>query len=113
MKIWDLQLAEYQSFRKALVRSINKPYQMNVNDKIQVSPNHSIEWGEATWDSNDFSVRNRYNTDTGKFNQAGSSELPRHDFLLMIKESIGRNKFSNTELSKILTEISNKIAKTP
>jgi hypothetical protein len=91
----------------------NKTHQMNVNDKIQISSNHSIEWGESTWDRDDFSIRNRYNTDAGKFNQAGSSELPWHDFLLMIKESIGRDKFSNTELSQILTEIANKIAKTP
>jgi hypothetical protein len=86
---------------------------MKVNDSIKVSDNHSIEWGGATWDETDFSIRNRYNTDTGKFNQAGSSELPWHDFLLMIKESINRDKFSNVELSQILTEIANKISKTP
>jgi hypothetical protein len=86
---------------------------MNVTDKFVIDPNHSIEWGEATWDVTDFSIRNRFDTASGKFNQAGSSELPWYDFVLVITESIKRDKFSNTELSQILTEISNKIAKTP
>ena len=86
---------------------------MNVTDKFVIDPNHSIEWGDATWDKSDFSIRNRFNTAAGGFNLAGSSELPWHDFVLMITESIKREKFSNIELSQILTEISNKLAKTP
>jgi hypothetical protein len=86
---------------------------MNVKEKVQVSTNHSIEWGESTWDANDYSIRNRFDTIGGKFNQAGSSELPWQDFLLMVKESIARNKFSNIEISQILTEISNSVAKRP
>ena len=81
---------------------------MNVNDKFQISEDHSIEWGDATWNNDDFSIRNRFNTGSGKFNQAGSSELPWHDFVLMITESIKRDKFSNAEIGQILAEISNK-----
>lgn len=86
---------------------------MKVKDSIKISGKHSIEWGDATWDEKDVSIRNRYNTDSGRFNQAGSSELPWRDFMLMIKESISRDKFSNAELAQILAEIANKIAKTP
>ena len=49
---------------------------MKVKDEVQISKNHSIEWGESTWDANNYSIRNRFDTATGKFNQAGSSEIP-------------------------------------
>ncbi|HOZ30611.1 MAG TPA: hypothetical protein PLL66_06805 [Bacteroidales bacterium] len=84
---------------------VDKKYQ-NPNDV-----NHSIEWGESTWDENCFSIRNRYNLESGKFNKAGSGEIPWNDFKTMIKESIEKNIFTNAELSEILNSISEKIAK--
>ena len=82
---------------------------MDVKEKTPVVNNHSIEWGDATWDSNEKSIRNRYNTSEGKFNKAGSGEIPWEDFKLMISESIQRGHFSNKELSDILKDISEKL----
>jgi hypothetical protein len=78
---------------------------MEVKQKYIVSDNHSVEWGGATWDSEDFSIRNRYDTDEGKFNYAGSSELPWNDFNTMINESIKRRFFSKKEISEMLKSI--------
>lgn len=79
---------------------------MNVKDKFNNINGHSIEWGESTWDASDFSIRNRYdNTTTGKFNKAGSGEIPWEDFKLMIKQSILKGKLNNTEIAEILTDI--------
>ena len=74
-------------------------------------PNHSIEWGEATWNNKAFSIRNRYDLPSGKFNKAGSGEIPWHDFKTMITESIQRDIFTNLELAEILKTISEKVAK--
>jgi hypothetical protein len=80
---------------------------MNVKDKYHNSPSHSIEWGEATWDSTDVSIRNRKdNPTTGRFNQAGSSEVPWEDFKIMIHQSILKKKFTNAQLAQILNDIS-------
>lgn len=83
---------------------------MNVDDKYDLTNGHSIEWGEATWDSNEISIRNRYdNVITGRFNKAGSGEIPWEDFKHMIKQSIIRKHFNNTELIDILKEIANSL----
>jgi len=83
---------------------------MNVTDKITTSKIHSIEWGDATWDAKDVSIRNRYdNASGGKFNYAGSAELPWEDCKIMIAESIKRSHFSNSELGEIMDEISTKL----
>jgi hypothetical protein len=86
---------------------------MKPNNKFQnpKDANHSIEWGEATWDNKSFSIRNRYNLESGKFNKAGSGEIPWDDFKTMIKESIQRDIFTNVELAEILKIISEKVAK--
>ena len=79
---------------------------MDVKDKFEGSGGHSIEWGQATWNSNDFSVRNRYdNSESGRFNKFGSSEIPWTDFNLMINQSLVKGKFSKSELADILTSI--------
>lgn len=82
---------------------------MNVTDKLKINDSHSIEWGDATWDEDDFSIRNRFDNSNGTFNKAGSSEIPWYDFNLMILESIKRGHFSKAELGDILKEISDRI----
>ena len=83
---------------------------MNVKDKFVNTSEHSIEWGEATWNSSDFSIRNRYdNSTTGKFNKAGSGEIPWVDFKLMIIQSIEKKHFTNKDLSDILKKIADVI----
>ena len=71
-------------------------------------PGYSIEWGYATWSKNkkpedkDLSIRNRYDSEDGGFNYAGSSEVPWVDFNRMIQESIRESKFSKRELNSII-----------
>ena len=86
---------------------------MKPSEKYQnpTDPNHSIEWGEATWNNKAFSIRNRYDLASGKFNKAGSGEIPWEDFKTMITESVKKDIFSNIELAEILKTISEKIAK--
>jgi len=85
---------------------------MKANEKYPnpTDANHLIEWGEATWDKNSFSIRNRYNLPSGKFNKAGSGEIPWRDFKIMITESINKDIFTNSELAEILKTISEKVA---
>ena len=83
---------------------------MDVLDKYTNTASHSIEWGNATWDVKDYSIRNRYdNVTTGKFNKAGSGEIPWEDFKLMIKQSIIRKRLSSSELAEILKDIASVI----
>lgn len=83
---------------------------MNVKNKLKITDAHSIEWGNATWNNNEKSIRNRYdNIQTNKFNKSGSSEIPWNDFKEMIQESIKQDEFNNSELSEILNQISNKL----
>lgn len=83
---------------------------MEVNENTTKSGGHSIEWGEATWNNSERSIRNRYdNVSTGKFNKFGSSEIPWEDFKMMIKESISRGELNNIELGEILNDISSKL----
>lgn len=84
---------------------------MNVTTKISLGNNHSIEWGESTWDENEFSIRNRYDTIDGRFNKSGSSEISWEDFNLMIIESIRRNLFSPDEINLMQDEINKKTNK--
>lgn len=75
---------------------------MEAKDKFRISNDHLIEWGDATWDSNEFSIRNRYdNARGGKYNYAGSAEVPWGDFITMIHESIRREHLSENELKEI------------
>jgi len=73
------------------------------------NPLHSIEWGKSTWDNKSFSIRNRYNLENGKFNKAGSGEIPWEDFKKMIVESIKRDYFSSKEIGLLLKTISEKL----
>ncbi|MFV8280538.1 hypothetical protein ACNKXS_03285 [Christiangramia marina] len=78
---------------------------MNVKDKNTLGFGHSIEWGEATWDNTENSIRNRYDNADNKFNVRGSSEVPWTDFNTMILESLSRKKFNNTEAQAIRDEL--------
>lgn len=83
---------------------------MDVKENTTKSSGHSIEWGGATWNNREKSIRNRYdNVSTGKFNKSGSGEIPWEDFKLMIKESISRGQLNNAELGEILDDISTKL----
>lgn len=81
---------------------------MNVEISEKISDNHFIEWGQATWDEDDFSIRNRKNRDDGGFNQSASSEIPWYDFIQMIHLSIEKEQFSKNELKEIINKILDK-----
>jgi hypothetical protein len=81
---------------------------MRAIDTLEISNEHSIEWGESSWGNGiDFSIRNRFdNKVNGGFNIRGSSELPWTDFNRMIIESINRNHFAKAEIFEIQIAIS-------
>jgi len=56
---------------------------------IILSPELSIEIGESSWDSEERSIRRRYQPD-GKFSPHGSSEIPIED-LKIIMEAAARH----------------------
>jgi len=78
---------------------------------IPNDPGYSIEWGYLTWGlqkkppNHIISVRNRFEISNGGFNQATSSEIPWHDFILLIKEIIKHDKFSKKELIDFIKDI--------
>jgi hypothetical protein len=49
---------------------------MKVRKRKIIGPGHSIEFGKATWDPQERSIRNRYATRNGGFSPRSSSELP-------------------------------------
>jgi hypothetical protein len=40
---------------------------MDVEERIEISDRHSIEWGTVTWSDTAGSIRNRYDTESGRF----------------------------------------------
>ncbi|MBL7725417.1 MAG: hypothetical protein JNK27_14815 [Chitinophagaceae bacterium] len=92
---------------------------MEVQDSVSFNehPGYSIEWGYATWsrdeepENKDWSIRNRYTNESGRFNYAGSSEVPWEDFKRMIVESIKRGQFDQQELAEILSEIATSLSR--
>ncbi len=78
---------------------------MKTEKVMKIDERHSIEWGKSTWDENEYSIRNRFNTEEGRFNKIASSEIPWFDFNLMILESIKRNRFSKEEICEISNQI--------
>ena len=64
---------------------------MNVTDRVVLRPGHSIEFGDATWNSAVRSVRNRYDNEEGTFSPRGSSELPIPDLAHIIVHSARRD----------------------
>jgi hypothetical protein len=70
---------------------------------------HSIEVGKSTWDDAETSVRNRYSTANGGFNQAGSSELPINDVFQIAKVTIEEDLLSPKILSELIGVISDSL----
>jgi butyrate kinase len=64
---------------------------MNVTDRVVLRVGHSVEFGNATWNPDVQSVRNRYDNEDGTFSPRGSSELPIPDLVHIIVESARRD----------------------
>ena len=67
---------------------------------------HKIEIGNATWDSDDISVRNRYHTSNGGFSPRSSSEIPLNDVSEIIKTTVGEDLIDDKELVNMIIAIS-------
>lgn len=84
---------------------------MLVHEKIELGVGHSIEFGGATWDGNEASVRNRYLTADGKFSPHSSSELSLDDLTILIVESAARDIFKIPSIARMLTALSASISR--
>jgi len=71
-------------------------------------PNYSIEFGISTWTENEkeenqtFSIRNRFDTEEGKFNVHASSELDFWDLEQLIIESLRRDRINRNRILEIV-----------
>lgn len=84
---------------------------MEVDDVVDLGGGHTIEFGRATWNRDDRSVRNRYPTSTGGFSPRSSSEIPVHDFEPLIVESARRDVFSVDAAERMIAALSNSIGR--
>jgi hypothetical protein len=66
---------------------------------------HSIEIGEATWDSTDISIRNRYETSTGGFSPRSSSEFPIHDLVPLATFAAKHDQLSAAQCAEMIIEL--------
>jgi hypothetical protein len=75
---------------------------MNVHQTIDLGNGHLIEFGDATWDSNQTSVRDRYPTSTGGFSPRSSSETPIRDIARLAVETLGQNLMTTEEATRLI-----------
>lgn len=85
---------------------------MNVQDCLKISDTHSIEWGTASWDDDDeMSIRNRYDTDDGRFTPHNSSEIPFGDLKTLVVESAKRDYISPEVAARMIEELAASISR--
>lgn len=90
---------------------------MIVKDRVTLEeyPNYSIEFGVSSWTQNlpeskqSQSVRNRYDTEDGRFTPHNSSEIPIEDIERIVCECMKRDKISILKISNILREAADSI----
>lgn len=75
---------------------------MKVQETINLEEGHSIEFGIATWNDEEVSVRNRYETRSGGFSPHSSSELPLRDVALLAAESMRRDLLETGAILEII-----------
>lgn len=75
---------------------------MDVEHVKELDEGHTIEIGAATWNSNDRSVRNRYQTSTGGFSPHSSSEIPMSDLADIIVFVANHEELSVSECAKMI-----------
>jgi len=75
-----------------------------------ITPTHSIEIGEATWDATETSIRSRYDSATsGKFSPHGSSELPLYDLQPIMEVAAKHDLLSVAECAAIIEALAESI----
>jgi hypothetical protein len=78
---------------------------MNVQQQLTLGGAHLIEIGEATWDSTDSSIRNRYPTATGGFSPRSSGEVPMRDLVLMTTFAAKHDQLSASECAEMIEDL--------
>jgi hypothetical protein len=58
---------------------------MQVVYSEEIGPNHSIEIGWSTWNPEEVSIRNRYDSSDGHFSNTASSEIPLNDLSNLVR----------------------------
>jgi hypothetical protein len=72
------------------------------------TPNYSIEFGVSTWteketsENQTLSVRNRFDTEEGKYNVHASSELDFWDLEQLMIESLQRDRINRDRILEII-----------
>lgn len=67
---------------------------------------HVIEIGQATWDSDETSVRNRYPTSNGGFSPRSSSELPIRDLRGIIETVAKEDRLEPKDIAAMISALS-------
>jgi len=68
-----------------------------------IDDRHSFEVGKSSWDSDETSIRCRYNDEeTGRFSPHGSSELPLHDLQPLMEVAGENDLLSPSECAAII-----------
>jgi hypothetical protein len=84
---------------------------MEVKKTINLGSGHKIELGNATWDKNKKSVRNRYPTAKGGFSPRSSSELPIEDIELLVTSCIENDYLEKSMIQTIRKSCDKKLKK--
>ena len=84
---------------------------MKVTDSVVLDERHSIEFGQATWDENDISVRDRWATASGGFSPRSSSEIPLHSIPDIMIETANRDLLDVPTTARIIEALAASIAR--
>ena len=79
---------------------------MEVRTTKDLGDGHLIEVGNATWDGNETSIRNRYPTSTGGFSPRSSSEIPLEDVSEILTVAVDENLLRPAVLVDLMVLIS-------
>lgn len=74
-----------------------------------ITPSHSIEIGQSSWDAQEMSIRSRYDGETGRFSPHGSSELPLYDLQPLMESAAKYNLLSPNECASIIYALADSI----
>lgn len=75
---------------------------MDVTERIQITDLRSLEFGAATWNAEQLSVRNRYDNEGGRFSPRGSSELPIPDLTEIVIETARRDLITSEAAERMV-----------
>ena len=74
-----------------------------------ISPGHSIEVGQSSWDPSETSIRCRYDGATGRFSPHGSSELPLHDLQPLLEVAAKNDLLTPHECAAVIEALADSI----